>query len=94
MRGVFIYILLAVQVTLCGQSADFNFKNYNVSKVGSHEVLSFEDNFIDELFHAYAQLNFKCKLSKNHVILSIDSEPCTSSEEKHLKIGCGHKNPE
>ena len=85
MRGVFIYILLAVQVTLCGQSADFNFKNYNVSKVGSHEVLSFEDNFIDELFHAYAQLNFKCKLSKNHAILSIDSEPCTSSEEKALK---------
>ncbi|MBK22185.1 MAG: hypothetical protein CMP63_07760 [Flavobacteriales bacterium] len=81
MRGVFIYILMAIQVTLSGQSVQFNFKNYQISNIGSFKTVSFQNSYFDEYFHAYHQLNLKMKLSNDFSIISIDSEPC-SNEEK------------
>ena len=81
MRGVFIYILMAIQVTLSGQSVQFNFKNYQISNIGSFKTVSFQNSYFDEYFNAYHQLNLKMKLSNDFSIISIDSEPC-SNEEK------------
>ena len=84
MRGVLIYILMVVQVTLSAQSVHFSFKNYQITKIGLSESITFENSFFDENFFGYQQLNFKLKLSKEFSILSIQSEPCTSEEEKIL----------
>lgn len=85
MRGVFIYILLVLQVTLPAQSVHFNFENYQITKIGSSESITFKSSYFDEYLYGYQQLNLKMKLSKDFSILSIQSEPCTSEEEKILK---------
>ena len=72
---------MAIQVTLSGQSVQFNFKNYQISNIGSFKTVSFQNSYFDEYFHAYHQLNLKMKLSNDFSIISIDSEPC-SNEEK------------
>ncbi len=84
MRGVLIYILMVVQVTLSAQTVHFSFKNYQITKIGLSKYITFENSFFDENFFGYQQLNFKLKLSKEFSILSIQSEPCTSEEEKIL----------
>ena len=85
MRGVLIYILLVLQVTLPAQSVHFNFENYQIKKIGSSESITFKSSYFDEYLYAYQQLNLKMKLRKDFSILSVQSEPCTSAEEKILK---------
>ena len=62
MRGVFIYILLVLQVTLPAQSVHFNFENYQITKIGSSESITFKSSYFDEYLYGYQQLNLKMKL--------------------------------
>ena len=85
MRGVLIYTLIALQVTLSAQSVHFSFENYQIIKIGQSKSVSFKNSFFNENLVGYQQLNFKMKLSKEFSILFIHSKPCSSEEEKILK---------
>lgn len=85
MRGVLIYITLAMQVTLLGQSADFKFEDFRVLKIESTETVTFKNNYFDDSLYSYQQLNYQSKLSEEYSISVIKSTPCREEEIKTLK---------
>ena len=71
MRGVLIYILMAIQVTLSAQSVHFSFENYQITKIGFSKSITFKSSFFDENFFGYQQHNFNIKLTQpTHVVHS------------------------
>ena len=93
MRGVLIYILLVIQVTLSAQSAHFKFENFQISKIGLNETVIFNNNYFDDSLYTYQQINIQRKLSKEINITTIKSTPCTTEEIKTLKKWVWKDNP-
>jgi hypothetical protein len=75
MRGVFIYIIIAMQVTSLGQSANFKFENYQVFKFGLNKTIKFTNNYFDDSLYSFQQLNYQLKLNKNTPLVKSHQYP-------------------
>lgn len=93
MRSVFIYIIIALQVTSFGQSVHFKFEDFEILKIESIETIIFKNNYFDDSLYSYQQLNYKFKLSGEYSIDKITTIPCTEEEIKILRNWSWTNNP-
>ena len=85
MRGVLIYILTVLQVTLIGQSAYLKFENFDILNIKYTQAIKFNNNYFDDSLFAYHQVNYNLKLSSEYLINKISSIPCSETEIKTLE---------